>query len=255
MGDVILDLKEIKLDKSIPTPLYFQLKQQLLKKINDHELKVDDQIPHEIDMVDELEISRSTVRQAISELVSEGYLYRVRAKGTFVSTPKVDENFFQQLDSFNNEMIKKGMKPSTKILKFHKEEGRENINSKLSIDPSEELIHLSRLRFANDQPVVIVDTYLPYEKFKDLLTEDLSEQSLYSLIEEKYDTKIVRAKREIEAVIAKANEKKLLNIKSNAAVCLVKTTAYAENDIPVEYSIARYTGDRNRFIVELKRYK
>ena len=36
MGDVILDLKEIKLDKSIPTPLYFQLKQQLLKKINDH---------------------------------------------------------------------------------------------------------------------------------------------------------------------------------------------------------------------------
>lgn len=254
-GDIIFNLDEIILDKSIPTPLYYQLKQQLLKIIVDKEIKVNEQIPNEIDMVTSLNISRSTVRQAISELVSEGYLYRIKAKGTFVSAPKVDENFFQKLDSFNNEMLKKGMQPSTKILSLKKVKGIENINSALNIPKDEYLIYLCRLRFANMEPIVYVETYLPYIKYKDILSEDFSQISLYAHIEQKYNVKINRAKREIQAVNASIKDKQLLGIKTNAAICYVRTIAFDYNDMPVEYSIARYRGDSNRFIIELFRSK
>lgn len=251
----MFNLDEIRLNKNIPTPLYYQLKQQLLKKILSKELQINEQIPNEIDMVEALNISRSTVRQAISELVSDGYLYRIKAKGTFVSMPKVDENFFQKLDSFNNEMIQKGMKPSTEVLAFKKIKGREIVNKALNIPFNDELIYLNRLRYANDQPVVYVETFLPYEKFSGILKEDLSTNSLYTLIEMQYNVRVSRAKREIQAVSVKTKDKELLNINSNAAICSVRTIAYDNYDNPIEYSNARYRGDTNRFIVELIRNK
>ncbi len=251
---MIVDVSNIKLNKTIPTPLYYQLKKQILEKIIHNEFSINDQLPNELDMVELFDISRSTVRQAINELVSEGYLYRIKAKGTFISHPKVDESFFQQLESFNNEMIRKGLKPSTKVLALKKVTGNVEMNTQLSLPLERPLIYLSRLRYANEEPVVYLETYLSGE-FENLLKEDFAAQSLYSILEEKYNLRIERAIREIEAVNANPQEKKYLNLDKNNAICLVKTIAYANNGIPIEYSIARYRGDRNKFKVELVRSK
>lgn len=248
-----ISTNDIRLDKSIPIPLYYQLKQQILERILSGSLTVDEQIPNEMDLGEALAVSRSTVRQAVSELVSEGYLYRVKAKGTFVSRPKVDEGFFQKLESFNSEMELKGFQPSTKVLALKKAPGIEEINRKLGIPTEAPLIYLSRLRFADGDPVVFLETYLPYDRFPGLLGEDFTSQSLYSLLETKYNARVAKALREIEAVLANPAEAKYLDIPRNAAVCLVKTLAYAAGDVPSEYSVARYRGDRNKFSVELIR--
>lgn len=248
-----LKISDLKIRKDTPVPLYYQLKQQILNSIVNNELKVDEQIPNEMEIMNGLEISRSTVRQAINELVSEGYLHRIKAKGTFVSKPKVDEGFFQKLESFNHEMLQKGLTPSTKVLALKTVEGIEHINNRLLLDPQEKLIYLSRIRYANDEPVVYLETYIPYSKFPELLSEDFENQSLYSLLEQKYNSRVVRATREIEATIATSQEKSLLKMNKNLAICLVKTVAYASGEIPVEYSVARYIGERNKFTVELVR--
>jgi len=156
---------------------------------------VDEQIPKEIEIGEILEISRSTVRQAINKLVSEGYLYRMKAKGTFVSKPKVDEGFFQKLESFNQEMLLKGLKASTKIISLKAVKGIDNINSKLGISLEERLVYLCRLRFADDEPVVYLETYLPYDKYKALLNEDFTNLSLYAVLEQKFNSRVVRAVR------------------------------------------------------------
>lgn len=244
----------IELDKSIPVPLYYQLKQSIIAEIQGGNLKVGDSIPTEAEFSEKLGISRPTIRQALSELVSEGYLHRMKGKGTFISRPKIDERFFQQLQSFNQEMLKKGLKPSTEVLDLKKIKGVAGVNEKLKIGPEEELIYLKRLRFADDDPIVYLETYLPYTLCSKLLDEDLSNQSLYTLLEEKYDRKILRASRLIEATNAGLEESRLLKIKKNQAICLVKTVAFTQDDVPVEYSIARYRGDRNQFSVELIRY-
>lgn len=244
---------DIKMNKNIPVPLYYQLKQQILDKIVRNELNVEEQIPNELDFVEALGISRTTVRQAINELVSEGYLYRIKAKGTFVSRPKVDEGFFQKLESFNSEMLQKGLKPSTKVLELKAIPGIGKISAKLGIPAGARLIYLCRLRYADSDPVVYLETYLPHDRYPGLLDEDFTEQSLYSVLENKYNARVVKASREIEAVPANQTEAKFLNIPKNSAICLVRTLATLPGDVPIEYSVARYRGDRNKFSVELIR--
>ena len=93
-----------KLDKDIPIPLYFQLKEIILKQIRDGTYQVEDAIPTEKELSEMYNISRTTVRQAITELVQEGWLYRVKSKGTFVRTPKISQSFIQAIGSFNDQI-------------------------------------------------------------------------------------------------------------------------------------------------------
>jgi len=242
-----------EIEKNVPVPLYYQLKQLILKEINEGNPKVGDSLPTESEISKVLKISRPTIRQALNELVTEGYIYRQKGKGTFVSKPKIDEAFFQKLESFNEEMIKKGLKPSTKVMSFKVIKGIASVNNKLRVSEEEKLIYLARLRFANDEPIVYVETYIPYSYCPLLIHEDLSVNSLYSLLEEKFGKKVVRASRKIEAVNSNSMEAKLLNMKKGQAICLVKTLAYTDDELPIEYSVARSRGDSNEFSIELIR--
>ncbi|NLX70494.1 MAG: GntR family transcriptional regulator [Clostridiales bacterium] len=248
-----LDIVNFKLDKNIPIPLYYQLKQQIIREITNNRLKPGDSIPTEEEFSRALNISRPTIRQALGELVNEGYIYRLKGKGTFVSPPKIDELFFQKLESFNDEMIKKGLKPSTRVLDLNVIPGIARINEMLNIPLEEKLVYLFRLRFANDEPIVYVETYLPYKDCPGIIEEDFTRGSLYRILEEKYNKRIVRATRKIEAVNASKEDAKLLGIKNNDAILFVRTVAYDWYGTPTEYSEARYRGDRNQFSVDLVR--
>ena len=243
----------LSLDKEAQTPLYYQIKQQILHHISTGALGLGDLLPPEAEICEKLQISRPTVRQAMGDLVAEGYLTRRKGIGTFVSRPKIEGGFFQKLQSFDEEMRQKGLAPSTKVLRLNPMEGVPSICEKLQIQPDNKLIFLERLRFANGEPIVWVETYLPYARFPRLLSVDFERQSLYKELEHSYLCPVERVVREIEAVNASAQEADLLQIPKNAALCFVKTIAYDYNGIPVEYSRAHYRGDRNRFSVELHR--
>ena len=240
-------------DKESPIPLYYQLKSELLRQIKCGELQVGDMIPSEVEFCKVLGVSRPTVRQALIELVSEGYLSRQKGRGTFVTKPKIDGRFFQKLESFNREMLQKGLTPSTRVLRFEVQSSQPDVCRRLNIPEDEKVIYLKRLRFADGEPLVLLETYLPYTPFVGLLKEDLERDSLYALLEEHYGTCVTRVSREIEAVNATAAEAHLLEITRNQAVCLVHTVAYTQEGTAVEYSVARYRGDRNRFTLELYR--
>lgn len=239
--------------KQTPVPLYFQLKAQILKQIKNGALQVGDLIPSETEFCEVLGISRPTVRQALSELVAEGYLTRQKGRGTFVTKPKIDGRFFQKLESFNREMLQKGLTPSTKVLELEARPATPQVCQKLNIPEGGKTIYLRRLRFADGEPLVLLETFVPYEPFAGLLQEDLERDSLYSLLEERYGACVTRVSREMEAVNATAAEARLLEIIRNQAICLVHTVAYTREGTPVEYSVARYRGDRNRFTIELYR--
>ena len=109
-------MEEFKLDRNTPVPLYYQLKQYLIGQVRSGKLKVGDMLPTEFELCEKFGVSRPTVRQAMSEMVAEGYLYRHKGKGTFVSKPKLEGRFFQKLQSYNVEMTQKGLEPATEVL-------------------------------------------------------------------------------------------------------------------------------------------
>jgi len=245
-------ISSISLDKSIPIPLYYQLKKQLLSLIKDSKLVEGELLPPENDLCEILNVSRPTIRQAFSELVNEGYLTRHKGKGTFVSRPKVEDRFFSKLQTFQEEMAERGLSPSTLVVTLKKIKGPHEANEKLSIPLSEPLLYLSRVRSVNATPLVYVETFLPYRTFEKLMAIDFSTNSLYDSIEKIYRMRVNKVRREFMAVNAHQREAELLGIAAKKAINLVKTVAFSDNS-PVEFSIARYRGDVNLFSVELFR--
>lgn len=251
MPCTVHDFKPI--DKSIPIPLYYQLKSQFKELIANGVLVQGDATPPENDMADYLHISRPTVRQALNELVVEGYLERKKGKGTYVSLPKIDAKFLNQLKTFNDEMKEKGMEPSTTLLSMMCVGPRKEINEKLGIGMEDALIELRRIRSADNEPILYQETYLPYDCCKKLLDEDFSKVTLYATLERIYGLRVSRVTREIEAKNAAPQTAKLLHIATNDAIALVRTIAYTDEGKAIEYSISRYCGNRVKFSVELYR--
>ncbi len=247
------DITCLTVNPHSPLPLHYQLNQLLCSAIASGELKPGDCLPPEVELVEQLGVSRATVRQAISGLVNNGLLYRRKGKGTFVATPKIDGGFFAKLESFHQEMIEKGLTPSTQVLQWEQVAPVQEINTILEIPQDQPLLRLRRLRFANNAPVVQVDTYLSAQQFGGLLERDMEKESLYQLLESIYHQPVIRARRSIEAVIARPEEAKYLETEPGSALFLVKTVAYSTGPAPVEYSIARYRGDNNKFTIELTR--
>lgn len=244
----------ISLDKNIPIPLYYQLKKQILSLIETKALKEGELLPPENELCKLLNISRPTIRQAFTELVNEGYLDRYKGKGTFVSSPKVNDRFFSKLNSFHDEMVEKGYNPKTLVVKIEKINGPHEANERLALPLDAPLIYLSRVRSAGTTPLVYVETFLPYNEYKRLLHVDFTVNSLYDSLEELYNIRVNSVRREFVAANARPKEADLLRITKNMALIQVKTVAHSKDvPHPVEFSIASYRGDLNKFTVELSR--
>ena len=243
--------KMIKRD--IPLPYYFQLKELLREEIESRRWQPDQQIPSEWELCEQLDLSRTVVRQALNELVNEGLLYRQKGKGTFVARPKIGESLVQNLSGFYEDMVARGLTPLTQVLEQTVVPATKKIAERLNLEPLAQVFKITRLRFVNDDPILLVTTYIPYDACPDLLSEDLSQQSLYALLEDKYGLEIVRGHRTLEAVAANETEARLLKISTNAPLIVLDSVSYLRDGRPIEYYHAVHRGDRSRFEVELFR--
>ena len=187
-------LQAKKLDKTTPVPLYFQLKELIMAEIKNGTYPKDSVIPTEKELSEMFDISRTTVRQAIAELVQEGWLYRVKSKGTFVSQPKINQDFIQKLESYNDQIRRTGRTPRTEVLDFKVMKASQEVAEQLELQPGDEVIYLHRKRYADDDPIVVLKTYLPYEKCSFVMEHDFEKESLYAVLSEKDSVKVYYVK-------------------------------------------------------------
>jgi GntR family transcriptional regulator len=230
-------------------PLYQQLKSLLLKSIQG--VDAGTALPTELAIADFYGVSRITARQAVLDLVQEGICYRMKGKGTFISNAKISQDFAKQILSFNEEMLSKGLTPSTKILALEVQRANEETAQALAIQAGTELVYMKRLRSANGDALVLVDSWIPYSVGKQLLERNMEVESLYAILAEQEETRVRRVIRYIEATLAGEDDAQFLNILPTDPIQLFRFTAFSENQIPVEYSISRYRADRNSFSIEI----
>lgn len=244
-----------KIDRSNPLPYYVQLKEAIREQIERGHWRQGDLLPSEPELCNLFNVSRTVVRQALLELEYEGLIVRERGKGTFVAAPKISESLVQRLTGFYQDMVGLGHTPVTKVLKQELVPATHKIATRLQVEIGSSVIQIDRLRFINDEPIVLVTTYLPYSICPSVLKAQLSHQSLYSYLEKECGLYLVRGRRVIEAVPANEYEALLLEIDKGAPLIKLESISFLENGMPIEYYIALHRGDRSRFEVELVRNK
>jgi len=235
-------------------PLYCQLKAILLKGIEDGELEPNDPIPSEAELMREYGLSRTTVRQAINELVTEGYLYRRQGKGTFVSRPKLQYGL-RRLTSFSEDMRSRGLEPSSQVLEFGKVTPPPKVAVRLNLmNEGEKVYRIVRLRFANGEPMGIQESYVHVDPDQVIRYEDVNGGgSLYRLLEERFNISLSEAEETVEATLASAHEARLLGVKKGSPLLLHERITYSLDRRPIEFVKTLYRADRYKYLVYLTR--
>ncbi len=246
-------MSDEKIDFDSYIPYYIQLMDLIKNQVEEGRLNPGDQLPSESEFGEVFGVSRTVVRQALRELEFSGLIFRRKGKGTFVAEPKIEESLIQKLTGFYQDMVERGRNPITQVLRHEIVPASSSVMEYLDID-NETLVHcIERLRFIEDEPIVLVTTYIPYDLAPALEDYDLTDQSLYAVLEKDYGLVLARGKRFIEAVPATEREARYLQTTAGDPLFLLDSVTYLEDGRPIEYYHAVHRGDRSRFEVDLIR--
>ena len=230
-------------------PKYYRLKQELRQEIG--QLSPGMAIPTERVLSTRFAVSRTTVRQALHELVVEGQLQRFQGRGTFVAPPKLTQTL--QLTSYTQDIAASGRRPTSRLLDAAVVPAPSDVATRLELRVDAPVQRLERLRLADDEPMAIEAVYLDAERFAGVGDAMLHSSSLYALLREQYATVLVRAEETIETVLASPSEAGMLDTGTGLPLLLLTRTSWDEQDRPVEYVRSLYRGDRYRFVANLSR--
>ncbi|MEH7275621.1 GntR family transcriptional regulator [Neobacillus vireti] len=239
------------INKNSPIPIYHQLEEIIKQQINNGSLEEEALIPSEREYAQTFHISRMTVRQAINNLVSEGYLKRQKGRGTFVNKKKVEQELLG-MTSFTEDMLSRGMQPSSNLLSFQIIPAVNKVAQKLRINENSAVYKIKRIRLADGTPLALETAYIPIEIVPGL-TEENSNLSLYQYIEENLLLSISEATQEIEASIADRHVSEGLAIQEGDPILLIERISYLANGTPFELVKSTFRADRYRFIHTMKR--
>lgn len=237
----------IKLDHENATPLYKQLKDIIKQKIIDGEFQPNQKIPSELQLSKMYNVSRITVRNAITELVDEDLLIKKQGKGTFVSIPKIEDNVLEDI-SFSLTCKINKVKPGSKIIKNVIKDANERDIAELNLHENDKVVYIKRIRYADDEPVILEHNFFP-SKFAFLLNEDLENQSLYEILNDKYGITRAKSKRTIEIITASEEEASLLAISKGEPLLLHREIVYDKNNNPIHRTKQLIIGDKFKFVV------
>ena len=241
------------LERSNPLPLYYQLKEVLKHQIRAGHLAPHTAIPSEPELVAQYHVSRATVRQALTELVHEGLLYRQHGRGTFVCEPRVQQQTVSELTSLSEELRRRGKHPGGMLFVSELVRGSQAVRDHLRLTDEEQVVRLERLRSADDVPVAYEIDYLPYPRAANIYqrAKEVADGSLYNLmIAEGLQPYL--AEQAFSAGVASVREAELLRIAENDLGLRLTSTAFDETGAPIEYTESFFPANLYDFRLTLR---
>ncbi|KFX19734.1 GntR family transcriptional regulator [Pectobacterium betavasculorum] len=236
-----------KLDTDSALPLYKQLEQKIKSAILDGKFKAGQKIPTELELSQNYQVSRITVRKALESLTRDNLLTRVSGKGTFVSAEKFQRDM-SGIVSFSELCRSQGRKPGARTIKSVIETPAKDVQDALALSEGERIIVLERIRYADDVPVSLEITRFP-ETFSFLLTEDLNHQSLYQILRDNYDIYFTRSAKVIELVYASYDVAHYLAIPTGYPLISITSRIIDNHGKASCSSTQLIVGDKIRFFV------
>jgi DNA-binding GntR family transcriptional regulator len=230
------------IDRSSPTPLYFQLAQAIEGAISGGSLPAGSRLENEILLAQRYGLSRPTVRRAVQELVDKGLLVRKRGVGTQVIQPHVRRSV--ELTSLYDDLARAGESPTTEVLSLERIPAPADIAEELDLPVGEEIVVVRRLRRSHGEPLALMANHLP-GRFHPTI-EDLTERGLYQYLRTQ-GVHLRVAHQRIGARLARAEEARLLDEPPRSALLTMQRTAFDDQGIAVEHGRHVYRASRYDF--------
>ncbi|MCF6095259.1 GntR family transcriptional regulator [Microaerobacter geothermalis] len=241
------------IERSNPIPLYEQLKNKIIEQIDEGILKPGQQIPSERELCEKYNVSRITVRQAISLAVNEGILLRSHGRGTFVAGPKIQQGL-TKISNFEQTLAQQGIVGSTDLLNTDVIPNDFYFSRLLNISINEPIVNIELLGYGNELPLVYYTSYFSFNignKFINLAKEKVANHEpfstldLYGNLSELYPT---HTEQTIEAIVSDDRLSELLKVEKGSPLLNISSIIYSGNQ-PLEYKEAFYRGDKYKFFI------
>lgn len=234
-------------------PLYEQIKEYILYKIQTGEFAPNTRLPSERNFAKQFGVSRLTVSKALKELIQAGRLYVQIGKGTYISEDSIDLQL-ETLTSFTEEMTDRQQNPTSRVLQAELVLADENIAHHLKLPIAVSVVLLRRVRLVNKRPIALEESSIVASICPNILTNhDFSQESLYAVLREKYNVMMTYAEQSFEARAATEKEAPYLEIATGNPVLSINRVTYTQDNKPFEYVKSVYRGDRYKFRAILRR--
>lgn len=243
---------QVSLDHESFIPLYIQLASIIRQRIESGVLRYGEVIPTEHQLMEQFEVSRTTVREAVSLLVSEGLLVKKQGKGTLVQRPKVSE-VLGRLTGFSEEIRARGMTPYARCLEADFVPASSRVAAMLGCPEEASVLWIYRLRLADGEPLAVEESFWPKHIGDLLVTHDLDAAAYYDVLESEYGVWLSSAEETIRAGKCSSSEAKLLDISPNSPLLEMERATLSANHGMIEYCRTRYRADRYDYRIRLKR--
>jgi GntR family transcriptional regulator len=233
----------MKIDPSDALPLYAQVEAALAARIAHGSSKPGACLPSEEKLMEEFNVSRTTIRTTIQNLSRRGLVEIRRGKGTFVTEPKITQNL-TALTGFVEDMQELGHHASARVLGQQIVAASASVARQLMLPLETQVVRIQRVRLADGVPLSFDETYLPLDLGQMIMADDLTTEPIFSLLEQKYDTPLSEAEYRLEAAIAGPTEALALSVPPGSPIFLIERTSYTRGHRPVDYEKLFYRGDR-----------
>lgn len=232
-------------------PKYYIVKKKIIEMIDQDEIGPDGMVPSERELMSMFEISRITAKKAIDDLVKEGYLYRIQGKGTFVKNDNMNQDLIS-ITSCTDDIVRMGMTPSKKLISAEVVTPDQMRMRKLQLCPGDKVYKVTRVYFADNEPLNLTTAYLPCKLFPGIENYDFGVSSIYQVLENDYGVRITKATRTIEAVLAMDEVSEILKIDEREPILLFRAVTYGVvngKEIPIETFKSYYRSDKLKFYI------
>ncbi|MCI7187349.1 MAG: GntR family transcriptional regulator [Fusobacterium mortiferum] len=231
-----------KIDKKSEIPLYQQLAHSIKKAVDEQKLKENDKIPAENEFCKIYDLSRTTVRQALDILEKDGYIYKLKGKGSYVSTPKIYQNR-SSFSKFYDDIRSLGKIPVSKIISLKVKVANAYVKEKMQLEENDLICQIKWVRYGNNEPLIYETINLNYKLVDGIETKELTEKKLYDILTEEYGIKMTHGKELFYPCKLDLNEAKNLGLKENDLGMKVERIVFQGKDV-VEYTTSTVRGDR-----------
>lgn len=228
-------------------PAYIRIHDAIKKEIDGGIWEIGQRLPSERDLADDYEVSRMTLRQAITLLVEEGILERRVGSGTYVASHRVQEKM-RGTTSFTEIVRSQGKTPSSQLISYQRKTANETEIQQLQLKATDTVVRMERVRFADNVPLVFEVASIPEKLIQSFNQEDITEHFFQTLTDNGYE--IGKSQQTIYAKNASERVANYLKVPKNHAVLALTQVSCFTDGRPFEYVHSQYVGDRFEFYLE-----